>query len=222
MYLRGKSDVRIAVRRRAIRQLDRRIDLAAADVGMRAIIVRVGRRHAVAAEIARSEALRMSDVDRPSSGCTWCRVHRQPAPEPSPNHGPGKFPCRPNSSPPALAGSPPLGATGGRHQSFQGRHGTESNGRSSTVAHVRLDILARPPTEQTQSLRCHASWRMRTFVGAACSARRQQSGKSGFWLTSPLKITVPASSLKLKLVHLHRYSSAFPHTRTRTAFPSVT
>ena len=28
--------------------------------------------------------------------------------------------------------------------------------------------------------------------------------------------------LKLKLVHLHRYSSAFPHTRTRTAFPSVT
>ena len=30
------------------------------------------------------------------------------------------------------------------------------------------------------------------------------------------------SELKLKLVHLHRYSSAFPHTRTRTAFPSVT
>ena len=27
--------------------------------------------------------------------------------------------------------------------------------------------------------------------------------------------------LKLKLVHLHRYSSAFPHTRTRTAFSSV-
>ena len=31
-----------------------------------------------------------------------------------------------------------------------------------------------------------------------------------------------ADVLKLKLVHLHRYSSAFPHTRTRTAFPSVT
>ena len=28
--------------------------------------------------------------------------------------------------------------------------------------------------------------------------------------------------LKLKLVHLLRYSSAFPRTRTRTAFPSVT
>ena len=28
-------------------------------------------------------------------------------------------------------------------------------------------------------------------------------------------------TLKLKLVHLHRYSSAFPHTRTRTAFPYV-
>ena len=28
-------------------------------------------------------------------------------------------------------------------------------------------------------------------------------------------------TFKLKLVHLHRYSSAFPHTRTRTAFPSV-
>ena len=27
--------------------------------------------------------------------------------------------------------------------------------------------------------------------------------------------------LKLKVVHLHRYSAAFPHTRTRTAFPSV-
>ena len=26
---------------------------------------------------------------------------------------------------------------------------------------------------------------------------------------------------KLKLVHLLRYSSAFPRTRTRTAFPSV-
>ena len=33
---------------------------------------------------------------------------------------------------------------------------------------------------------------------------------------------LPDATLKLKLVHLHRYSSAFPHTRTRTAFPSVT
>ena len=30
------------------------------------------------------------------------------------------------------------------------------------------------------------------------------------------------AALKLKLVHLLRYSSAFPRTRTRTAFPSVT
>ena len=27
--------------------------------------------------------------------------------------------------------------------------------------------------------------------------------------------------VKLKVVHLYGYSSAFPHTRTRTAFPSV-
>ena len=27
--------------------------------------------------------------------------------------------------------------------------------------------------------------------------------------------------LKLKIVHLYGYSSAFPHTRTRTAFPSA-
>ena len=29
------------------------------------------------------------------------------------------------------------------------------------------------------------------------------------------------TDLKLKVVHLYGYSSAFPHTRTRTAFPSV-
>ena len=41
------------------------------------------------------------------------------------------------------------------------------------------------------------------------------------WIQQQCVDDQPPSLLKLKLVHLHGYSSAFLHARTRTAFPSA-
>ena len=64
-----------------------------------------------------------------------------------------------------------------------------------------------------------------TKAGAEFKKIMKEQGNTLVW-NLPRNCTdevqpIDAGFLRLKVVHLHRYSSAFPHTRTRTAFPSA-